>query len=115
MKLALIILGLFFLSLTVRSRELNLSERVILSNYNKTVEVKSFMETKIIKTELSMRDYIGFLALRKSCDPVRLMIGHIKNQEEDFKDQAKILSPMMLACQNSVIGLGHLYIGQQED
>lgn len=115
MKLALIILGLFFLSLTVRSRELTFAERLTISNYKKTNEVKSFMEIKIKKTDLSMRDYIGFLALRKSCDPVRLYLGHIENQEDNYKDQSKMLGPLMLACQNGSLGLSHLYIGQQEN
>lgn len=115
MKLALIILGLFFLSLTVRSRELTFAERSILFHYSKTVEVKTFMESKIIKSDLSMRDYIGFLANRKSCDPVKLMSQHIENQDDDFKDQSKKLAPLMSACEKGAIGLGHLYISQQEN
>jgi hypothetical protein len=112
MKLALIILGIFFLSLTVRSRELSLSERGVLLGLHKTSEIKSFMIDKIIKTDLSMRDYIGFLALRRSCDPVNILVRHIEKQGEELGDQSKGLTPLMSACEKGTLGLGHLYIGQ---
>ncbi|MFT6071421.1 MAG: hypothetical protein ACJAT2_001600 [Bacteriovoracaceae bacterium] len=112
MKLALIILGLFFLSLTVRSRELTLSERGVLLGLQKSSEIKTYMTDKIIKTDLSMRDYIGFLALRRACDPVNILVRHIEKQDENFKDQSKSLAPLMNACEKGSLGLTHLYIGQ---
>lgn len=115
MKLALIILGLFFLSLTVRSRELTLAEKAVLVSYKKSVEVKNFMQNKIITSDLSMRDYIGFLALRRSCDPVKIMVDHIESRDDDFDDQSKNLGPLMNACEKGSLGLTHLYIGQQEN
>ncbi len=114
MKLALVILGLFFLSLTVRSRELTFSERTVLTGHKTTKTVKTFMETHIKKTDLSMRDYIGFLALRKSCDPVGLMIDYIKNQKDDYPDQSKKLAPMYSACEKGSLGLAKLFVKQQD-
>lgn len=115
MKLALIILGLFFLSLTVRSRELTFSEKTVLLNHEKSLSVKTFMENRIVKSKLSMRDYIGFLALRKSCDPINLMIKFVENQKDDFEDQSKKMIPLTTACEKGTISMGHLYIGQQEN
>lgn len=114
MKLALIILGLFFLSLTVRSRELTFSERGVLLGLNKTNEIKAYMADNIIKTDLSMRDYIGFLALRRACDPVNLLVRHIEKKEDDFKDQSKSLVALMNTCEKGALGLSHLYIGQKD-
>ncbi|MBK22815.1 MAG: hypothetical protein CME70_02325 [Halobacteriovorax sp.] len=114
MKLAIIILGLFFLSLTVRSRELTLSERTILSGHKTAATVKTFMEAHIKKTDLSMRDYIGFLALRKACDPVNLMIKFIENQKDDYPDQSKKLVPVSSACEKGSLGLAKLYVKQQK-
>lgn len=113
-KLALIILGLFFLSLTVRSRELTLSERGVLLGLKKSNEIKIYMTDKIVKTDLSMRDYIGFLALRRACDPVNLFVDHIEKQDDELKDQSKNLIPLMNACKSGSLGLTHLYIGQKQ-
>ena len=114
MKLALIILGLFFLSLTVRSRELTFSERGVILGLQKSSVIKSYMVDHIIKTDLSMRDYIGFLALRRACDPVNLLVRHIDKQEDDYKDQSKSLIPLMSTCEKGNLGLTHLYIGQRD-
>lgn len=118
MKLALIILGLFFISLTVRSRELSVTERAALISLKKTTNLKKFFEAKINRDDLGISDYIAFSVLRRSCDPLNLMLKHIGNQDEDseaIKDKAKALLVLMNGCEKGTISMSSLYIEQQEE
>ncbi|MCP4912952.1 MAG: hypothetical protein GY909_07525 [Oligoflexia bacterium] len=115
MRLALVIVGLFFLVLTVRShaRDLNYQEKVVLAPMKKSIEVRQYMMEKINPRDLSFRDFLSYQVLKNSCVLVNEKIEYIHNASEDYKNQAKELATLYTLCSEGILGLSHIYIDQK--
>tara|TARA_R110002072_G_scaffold276051_1_gene437611 strand:+ start:373258 stop:373623 length:366 start_codon:yes stop_codon:yes gene_type:complete len=116
-KLALFIVGMFFLVLTVRShaRDLNYQEKLTLAPLKKSVEVRSYMMDKINPKDLSFRDFLAYQVLKNSCILIEKKVEYIQNAPEDYKNQAKELGALYSLCSEGILGLSHIYIKQKED
>ncbi|OIQ15931.1 MAG: hypothetical protein BM556_16685 [Bacteriovorax sp. MedPE-SWde] len=116
MKVAFAILCLFFISFAFQShaRDLNIREKSVLLNFDKTVKVKTYVEHNISVSDLPLSQYLSYKVLKNSCRPVIASIAKIEGADEEYKDSSEKLASMMNVCSQGVIGLTNLYIDQQQ-
>ncbi len=95
-------------------RDLNYQEKLALLTYKNTVSVKDFMVRRIDPQQLSIPDYLSFSILKKSCTPLNLLLRKIQNENEDFKDQSKMVRGFYQACAEGSLGLSAFYVKQAE-
>lgn len=115
MRLALIILGIFFLSLTVRSangREPNYQEKVIIGTYKRTHKVKSYMQDNINPDLLSFSEYLSFQLMKKACAPMDYALKQLEKRDQEYPDQTHNLVKAYGVCSEATHGLSSLYIQQ---
>lgn len=118
MKLAFILLGLFFAFITVRSeaRELTKPERLALIPWQQNTElVKTFMENKTLIKKLSFTERLAFSALKQTCFPLTKHLEVIDQEEEAFPDQTQFILQLYALCSEGTMGLSRLYIKTQEN
>lgn len=109
------ILCVFFISFAFQSnaRELNIKEKTVLLNLDKTMSVKNYMEHHINVQDLALSDYLKLKVLKNSCNPLFTKVNKIENAPEDHKDQSSKLSTLLNICSQGVIGITNLFVGQQ--
>lgn len=112
MKLAFILLGIFFFIVSVRtqSRELKLSEKIIITQWKKSSTVLEYMSNNTQLSNLGRLDRFGFHALKKSCLPLVGHIEKIEDESEDYPDQTKYLTQLYTLCGQGMLNITNLYI-----
>lgn len=114
MRMAFFLLGLFFVFVSVRSRELTPNERLVLLPYEKnTKKVRQYFLDNIDTTNLSWSDWISYKTLVRSCDPLNLHLLKIERSPSEYEDQAKSLAALYGVCSEGTLNLAHLYIKGQ--
>ena len=114
MKLAYVLLGLFFLVVTVRSdgRELLFTEKAVILPLKKTMKVRSYMLEKVNIDDLSMIELITWRLFKKSCLPIEKSLEKIKGEGEKFPDYSAVLMRNYVVCSEGVISMTHHYVKQ---
>ncbi len=116
MKLAFILLGLFFVFISVRTeaRELTQEETLALIPYKNAQVVKTYMESTTPKRQLSWNDRLAFEAFRKACVPLELHLDKVEREVQEYPDQTKIILQLYALCSEGTMGLSRLYIKTKE-
>lgn len=116
MRLALVILGVFFFVMTVRShaRPLTYKEKIALIPTEKTFKVNKFMVEKIIPQDLDFHDFISYKLLKKSCEPLMKKHQSIIDATDELSDQADELIKLYGICAEGTLGLTNLYISYNQ-
>lgn len=112
MKLAFILLGVFFFLVTMRvqSRELTEQEKLALIPWENTRVVRNFMAEETKLSNLGWVDRLGFGALTKTCEPLVKHIQKIEGEIPDYPEQSKTLIQLYALCSEGTMGLSRLYI-----
>ncbi|GEM_PF-2544843 len=117
MKLAFILLGLFFALISVRSgaRELTKQERLAMLPWQQNTQVvKTYMQDNTLIRNLSFADRLAFSALKQSCLPLTKHLEFIDQEEESFPDQTAKLLQLYAFCSEGTMGLTRFFIKTQE-
>ncbi len=112
MKLVMVILFIFLVSITVRSRELTIAEKVMVSRMAKAKSVQTWMVDHIEAEHLNFEDFISFQVYKKSCLPMERKFKKIEEADESYSDQSKSLLVPYGLCQEGALGLSRLFIDQ---
>ncbi len=114
MRMAFFLLGLFFVFVSVRGRDLTTSERLLLLPYeNNTKNVRQYFLDNIETTSLSWSQWLAYKGLERSCDPLNLHLSRIAREEEEYPDQTENLKNLYSLCSEGVLNLANLYIKGQ--
>ena len=117
MRLAILLMGIFLLSLTVRSaqgRELLVTEKAVLINLDRVKNVQQYMQTNIDESALSFRDFLSYQIQKKACLPMEQIIKKIEGEAADYPDQSLKLLQAYVLCSQGVLGQSHLYVEQNK-
>lgn len=114
MKVVFLLLGLFFLSFAVRSRELNFQEKFLVSNLERSTKVLENFYQDIDPRLLNYRSRFLLATQRRGCRPVQSAIDLILEAQDDLDDQSDLLASLMLVCQQSVISIAETYQKQRD-
>lgn len=112
MKLAFVLLGLFFFFVSMRmdARELTRSESLALIPFEKNKMVKSYFEENTDLQNLSYWDTLQFYTLKQSCLPLTAHINKISEEDSEYPDQTDFLLKLYGVCTEGNMGLAKLYI-----
>ena len=109
MRIALLIVCGFFLSMAVRARELTYKERVSTLSSKKHINFKNYLVEQIDPQGLPIKDYISYKVLKESCTPLSIALSKIEQADEELEDQSRKLRVFYEGCMEGTLGLGHLY------
>lgn len=114
MKVVFILLGLFFLSFAVRSRELTFQEKLITTHLEKSQQVLEAFYADVDPRLLSYRNRLLLATQRRGCAPVKSAVDFILTAQDELADQSQLLAPLMLACQQSALSIAQTYLNQRD-
>lgn len=109
----MMLMFLLLLCSSVNSRELNDTEKLVISSLSRTSDVKMFMENNIKKEQLSWEEFFQFKIYQASCTPLDLALYYIKNSAEELEDQTKKLALLYHGCSEGTLSLADMYRLQQ--
>lgn len=115
MKVVLIVLSLFFLSVALRARELTVQEKIVLSGLEKSEKVLTTFHQDIDPRLLTFRDRLAVATFKRGCAPAKSAVDLIKNADDTLEDQSKTLVPLILGCQQSALSMADFYLIQRDN
>lgn len=112
MKLAFLLLALFFFTFAVRGRELTTEERILATGISESRVVITEIEGRLNIPDLPLSDYLKYQILKRSCVPAEEIVKRIERGEDDFPDAKIELGIAMQACLQGTVRLTRFYFDQ---